>query len=72
MGSCDSLPIFQKASSTLISRYDGGRELIMNLRDFLRLLDELCPVPEGIEVCQIHEIEVAYELADPDPQLGWS
>ena len=44
----------------------------MNLRDFLRLLDELCPVPEGIEVCQIHEIEVAYELADPDPQLGWS
>ena len=44
----------------------------MDLRDFLRLLDELFPVPEGIEVCQIHEIEVPYELADPEPQLGWN
>ena len=44
----------------------------MDLREFLALLDELCPIPEGVEVHEIHEIEIHYELADPEPQLGWS
>ena len=44
----------------------------MNLREFLTMLDELYPVPKDAEVLQIHEVEVHYELADPEPQLGWS
>ena len=45
----------------------------MDLRDFLRLLDELFPVPEEApEPLTIHEVEVKYTLADPEPQLGWS
>ena len=45
----------------------------MNLREFLRLLDELFPVPEGApEPLTIHEVEVSYVLADPEPPLGWS
>ena len=44
----------------------------MDLREFLALLDELCPLPDKVEVHEIHEIEVSYELADPEPQLGWS
>lgn len=44
----------------------------MNLRDFLRMLDEVFPLAEEPERTTIHEIELSYELADPDPQLGWS
>lgn len=44
----------------------------MSLRDFLRILDELCPVPEvAPEPLPIHEIQVSYQLCDPEPQLGW-
>ena len=39
----------------------------MNLRDFLRLLDELCPIPEGIEALPLHELQVSYTLCDPEP-----
>lgn len=44
----------------------------MNLREFLVLLDELCPLPDDVEPLPIHEVEIHYELADPEPQLGWS
>ena len=39
----------------------------MNLREFLTLLDELCPIPDGVEPLPIHEIEVSYTLCDPEP-----
>ena len=45
----------------------------MDLRQFIAMLDELFPVPEGApEPLTIHEVEVSYTLADPEPQLGWS
>lgn len=39
----------------------------MDLREFLALLDELCPIPEGLEILPIHEVEVSYVLCDPEP-----
>ena len=44
----------------------------MDLRDFLEMLDVLFPLVEEPEQTKIHEIELSYELADPEPQLGWS
>ncbi len=39
----------------------------MNLREFLTLLDELCPIPAGIEALPLHELQVSYTLCDPEP-----
>jgi hypothetical protein len=71
-GEPNTLHLFRGVSSTLISSRDAGREFVMNLREFLAMLDELCPIPDGTDVHVIHEVEIHYELADPEPQLGWS